>query len=183
MRRIRLVAISGPLAHGLDSSQTGAPGDLKILITTDTNSTFNLTFIGQVFGPPDFFVLIIVTRRRRLILGLNYGDSTKGKTMAGGWAKDGAVQQQIDASLEDALWLLRARLPEGEGLERCERCHAEIPEGRRLALPGVRLCLTFQNETPFGIRCMPIRASQWERVRIRFCRAISNGVRVLLPCS
>ncbi len=147
MRRIRLVAISGPLAHGLDSSQTGAPGDLKILITTDTNSTFNLTFIGQVFGPPDFFVLIIVTRRRRLILGLNYGDSTKGKTMAGGWAKDGAVQQQIDASLEDALRLLRARLPEGEGLERCERCHAEIPEGRRLALPGVRLCLTCQNES------------------------------------
>jgi phage/conjugal plasmid C-4 type zinc finger TraR family protein len=66
--------------------------------------------------------------------------------MAGGWAKDGAVQQQIDASLEDALKLVRGRIPAGKSLRYCERCEAEIPEGRRLALPGVRFCLRCQAE-------------------------------------
>ena len=36
--------------------------------------------------------------------------------MAGGWSRDGAVQEQIDASLEDAVKLARSRLPEGKSL-------------------------------------------------------------------
>ena len=66
--------------------------------------------------------------------------------MATGWARDGAVQDQIDASVEDAVERARSRLPHGESLLQCEECDAEIPEGRRTALPGVRLCVECQSE-------------------------------------
>ena len=36
--------------------------------------------------------------------------------MAGGWSRDGAVQDQIDASVEDAVKLARSRLSVGKGL-------------------------------------------------------------------
>ncbi len=66
--------------------------------------------------------------------------------MAGGWSRDGAVQDQIDASVEDAVELARSRLPRGESLLRCEACDTEIPEARRQAVPGVRLCVRCQSE-------------------------------------
>ncbi len=65
--------------------------------------------------------------------------------MASGWARDGAVQDQIDASVEDAVKLARDRLSSGESLMRCEECDAEIPEARRKALPGIRLCVSCQS--------------------------------------
>lgn len=64
--------------------------------------------------------------------------------MAGGWSKDGAVQDQIDASVEDGIQQARSRLPKGEGLNHCEECEKEIPQARRKAVPGVRLCVTCQ---------------------------------------
>ena len=66
--------------------------------------------------------------------------------MAGGFAKDGAVQDQIDATVEDAINRARGQLPSGKSLERCEECDAEIPEARRQAVPGVRLCINCQAE-------------------------------------
>lgn len=66
--------------------------------------------------------------------------------MAGGWARDGAVQDQIDASVEDAVLQARSRLHEGESLIQCEACDAVIPDARRLAMPGVRLCIRCQSE-------------------------------------
>jgi phage/conjugal plasmid C-4 type zinc finger TraR family protein len=66
--------------------------------------------------------------------------------MAGGWTRDGAVQDQIDASVKDAVELARSRLPRGESLEHCEECGAEIPQARREAIPGVRLCVACQSE-------------------------------------
>jgi len=66
--------------------------------------------------------------------------------MAGGFAKDGAVQEQIDASLEDAVSRARSQLPRGESLEHCEECGGRIPEARRKAVPGVRLCIKCQAE-------------------------------------
>jgi len=66
--------------------------------------------------------------------------------VAGGWARDGAVQDQIDASVEDAVELARSQLPKGESLEFCEECDAEIPQARREAVPGVRLCVNCQSE-------------------------------------
>lgn len=62
--------------------------------------------------------------------------------MAGGWARDGAVNEQIDASIEDELARLKARArPQGESLTHCAECEEEIPEARRQALPGVKLCI------------------------------------------
>jgi phage/conjugal plasmid C-4 type zinc finger TraR family protein len=67
--------------------------------------------------------------------------------MAGGWASDGAVQEQIDASVEDAVARARSRLPQGESARECRECGAAIPEARRKALPGVRLCVACQDAT------------------------------------
>ncbi len=66
--------------------------------------------------------------------------------MAGGWTRDGAVQDQIDASIDDAVQQARNRIPVGESLTYCEKCDAPIPEGRRIAIPGVRLCVKCQEE-------------------------------------
>lgn len=66
--------------------------------------------------------------------------------MAGGWTRDGAVQDQIDASVADAVELARSRLPRGESLTHCEECGDEIPPPRREAIPGVRLCVGCQSE-------------------------------------
>lgn len=66
--------------------------------------------------------------------------------MAGGWSKDGAVQDQIDASVDDAVKLARSQLPTGKSLEYCEECDSEIPEARRKAIAGVRLCVNCQGK-------------------------------------
>ena len=64
--------------------------------------------------------------------------------MATGWAQDGAVQEQIDATISDGIKRARAKLPKGPSLSHCEECEAAIPEARRLAVPGVRLCVACQ---------------------------------------
>jgi phage/conjugal plasmid C-4 type zinc finger TraR family protein len=66
--------------------------------------------------------------------------------MATGWARDGAVQEQIDASVEDAVEQARSRLPRGDSLTHCENCGEQIPEARRKAVPGVRLCVECQED-------------------------------------
>ncbi len=64
--------------------------------------------------------------------------------MATGWAGDGAVQDQIDATVKDAIERARSKLRSGPGLTHCEECDAPIPEARRSAVPGVRLCVNCQ---------------------------------------
>ena len=66
--------------------------------------------------------------------------------MATGWAGDGAVQDQIDATVADAVKRARSRTPRGSSLTHCEECGAKIPEARRQAVPGVRLCVSCQAE-------------------------------------
>jgi len=62
--------------------------------------------------------------------------------MAGGWARDGAVSEQIEASISDELARLKARAqPVGESLTHCAECDEPIPEARRAAIPGVKLCI------------------------------------------
>ena len=70
--------------------------------------------------------------------------------MAVGWSRDGAVQDQIDATVESAVLLAKSRLSDGESLTHCEECEAEIPEARRRAVPGVRYCVTCQSEREKG---------------------------------
>ncbi|MBS0228982.1 MAG: DksA/TraR family C4-type zinc finger protein [Proteobacteria bacterium] len=64
--------------------------------------------------------------------------------MATGWAQDGAVQEQIDATVKDGIARARSRLPQGPGLAHCEDCEVPIPEARQRAVPGVRLCVACQ---------------------------------------
>ena len=67
--------------------------------------------------------------------------------MAGGWARDGAVSEQIEASINDELARMQAkRRPEGESLSHCAECEEPIPERRRQAIPGVKLCLDCAQE-------------------------------------
>jgi phage/conjugal plasmid C-4 type zinc finger TraR family protein len=64
--------------------------------------------------------------------------------VAGGWARDGAVQDQIDDTVSDAVKSARAGLPQGKGAETCVDCGEPIPERRREALPGVKTCVPCQ---------------------------------------
>ena len=64
--------------------------------------------------------------------------------MATGWAQDGAVQDQIDATVKDGIKRAKSQLPTGPSLESCAECGAKIPEARREAIPGVRLCVACQ---------------------------------------
>ena len=65
--------------------------------------------------------------------------------MAGGWARDGAVGDQIEASIADELARMRAlRSAAGGGREDCAECGEPIPEARRRAVPGVTLCTPCQ---------------------------------------
>ena len=67
--------------------------------------------------------------------------------MAGGWARDGAVNEQIEASIKDELARLKARkTPVGDSLTHCAECDEPIPSARREAIPGVKLCIDCQQE-------------------------------------
>ena len=65
--------------------------------------------------------------------------------MATGWAKDGAVQDQIDDTVVDGVLRARSRLPTGGGETHCVECGEEIPAARRRALPGARTCVACQS--------------------------------------
>lgn len=66
--------------------------------------------------------------------------------MATGWAGEGAVQEQIDATIADAVARVQGRLPQGPAASHCEDCGTEIPQARREAIPGVRLCVACQDK-------------------------------------
>ena len=76
--------------------------------------------------------------------------------MAGGWAKDGAVQEQIEASIGDELARMRLRTKSGgESRTHCVDCEEPIPEARRAAIPGVALCRECQDERDRAFRARP----------------------------
>jgi phage/conjugal plasmid C-4 type zinc finger TraR family protein len=66
--------------------------------------------------------------------------------MAIGWAPEGAVQEQIDAGVADAVERARNNIPQGESRIQCAECAEEIPLARRQALLGVSLCIKCQSE-------------------------------------
>lgn len=76
--------------------------------------------------------------------------------MAGGWARDGAVQEQIEASVNDELARLKARAqPVGESLTHCAECEEPIPEARRKAILGVKLCIDCMQERDAAFKARP----------------------------
>ena len=70
--------------------------------------------------------------------------------MATGWAGDGAVNDQIDATVKDGIRRAQSQLPRGPSLPNCADCGQPIPEARRAAMPGVRLCVACQEESDRG---------------------------------
>ncbi len=72
--------------------------------------------------------------------------------MAGGWTRDGAVQDQIDDTVLDAVSSARARMPSGESARHCDDCGEGIPDRRRIALPGTRTCIACQSIRDAGAR-------------------------------
>ena len=66
--------------------------------------------------------------------------------MASGWASDGAVNEQIDSTVNDGVARERQAMGQGESEHYCQECGEAIPEARRQALKGVRYCLACQTE-------------------------------------
>ena len=65
--------------------------------------------------------------------------------MATGWAAEGAVQEQIDATVKDGILRAKSQMLQGPGLTHCAECGGEIPAARQAAIPGVRLCVSCQD--------------------------------------
>jgi phage/conjugal plasmid C-4 type zinc finger TraR family protein len=65
--------------------------------------------------------------------------------MASGWARDGAILDQIDDTITDGVLNARARMPVGEGTTHCVECDDEIPAARRKAVPGATTCVRCQS--------------------------------------
>jgi phage/conjugal plasmid C-4 type zinc finger TraR family protein len=76
--------------------------------------------------------------------------------MANGWARDGAVQDQIDDTVMDAVMRARVLMPGGEGSDECDDCGEEIPAARRAALPGTRTCVGCQSKRDANLRSVGI---------------------------
>ena len=56
--------------------------------------------------------------------------------MATGWAAEGAVQEQIDATVKDGIERAKSRLSQGPSLTHCADCGNSIPEARQKAVIG-----------------------------------------------
>ena len=72
--------------------------------------------------------------------------------MATGWAREGAVQEQIDDTVKDGVARAQSRLPQGESATHCRECAEPIPGARREALPGVQLCVKCQQKADEEVR-------------------------------
>ena len=72
--------------------------------------------------------------------------------MATGWAREGAVQDQIDDTVKDGVARAKSLIPQGPSATHCQECGEPIPEARRAALPGVRLCIVCQQKADAEVR-------------------------------
>jgi len=72
--------------------------------------------------------------------------------MATGWAREGAVQDQIDDTVKDGVARAKSRIPQGPSATHCDECGEAIPEARRAALAGVRLCVQCQEKADEELR-------------------------------
>jgi phage/conjugal plasmid C-4 type zinc finger TraR family protein len=72
--------------------------------------------------------------------------------MATGWAREGAVQEQIDDTVKDGVARAKSLIPHGPSATHCQECGEAIPEARRAALPGVQLCIVCQQKADAEVR-------------------------------
>ncbi|BCN24478.1 DksA/TraR family C4-type zinc finger protein [Vibrio alfacsensis] len=65
--------------------------------------------------------------------------------MAVGWANDDSVSQQIQNTIDDEISRVRGSIHQGESAQYCDECGDKIPDARRTAMKGVRLCIECQS--------------------------------------
>jgi phage/conjugal plasmid C-4 type zinc finger TraR family protein len=63
-----------------------------------------------------------------------------------GWVPDGAITDQAEDTVNDAVARCRTQIPSGKGTDYCIECEEPIPEARKRAVPGARLCVSCQSE-------------------------------------
>jgi phage/conjugal plasmid C-4 type zinc finger TraR family protein len=90
--------------------------------------------------------------------------------MAGGWTRDGAVEQQIEDTVKDAVLRARALTPHGESAEECDDCGEPIPKKRREALPGVRTCVACQTTRDKAVTHSTINRRGSKDSQLRYAR-------------
>ncbi|MBA5761479.1 DksA/TraR family C4-type zinc finger protein [Vibrio sp. 404] len=67
--------------------------------------------------------------------------------MSNGFTRDGGVQEQIDATVVDAINRARAHLhKEYNDTDFCLECGELIPHARRQIIPGVEFCIACQEK-------------------------------------
>ena len=72
--------------------------------------------------------------------------------MATGWAREGAVQEQIDDTVKDGVLRAKSRLPQGRARRIARSAASRFPEARRAALAGVQLCVVCQQKADAEVR-------------------------------
>lgn len=66
--------------------------------------------------------------------------------MAVGFGNVDNFQETIQATVDNGIDYARSKLYTGVSLKYCKECDEEIPEARRLALPGVKCCINCQTK-------------------------------------
>jgi len=61
------------------------------------------------------------------------------------------ASSRLQKQKEERIAAIRNQLPQGESAKTCEACGVEIPERRRRALPGVKLCIQCQERKERGL--------------------------------
>lgn len=61
-----------------------------------------------------------------------------------GYGSPDDEQERATILVEERIALARSQLPKGPGTTRCVACSEPIPEARRKAMPGTRLCIDCQ---------------------------------------
>jgi RNA polymerase-binding transcription factor DksA len=91
--------------------------------------------------------------------------------MVNGWAPDGAVQDQIDDTIKDAIQRARTMMPAGESAEYCDDFGEDILERRRQALPGTRTYVACQSKRGATIRSVGVNRRGSKDSQLRYAIA------------
>ena len=70
--------------------------------------------------------------------------------MPAGYIGDDVAAINTQNILDELIYKVRSQLPSGVSLKYCFECGEEIPERRRLILPGVKYCVKCQQELEFN---------------------------------
>ena len=140
------VTIGASSTTGATASTTNAGGGAIGIGVSDSNS--NQDVISEAYV--DAGARIIAGADFTLSAFVQNNTSNSTNAVTGGLIgvavsnADSDIDYATSATIKDAIKRARSQLPQGPGLTHCEECGAAIPEARRKAMPGVRLCVPCQ---------------------------------------